>query len=464
MKTFRPHHPGHRYWTFVVLVAILYNVFAIPFRLGFSDFPMSPNFLYFDLIADIILLLDININLHTAVLDQGELITDPSAIRRHYLQRKGRVDLLASLPLDWLLMATTLFNPTTILLLRSLRLLRIGRIFQYFRHWEGYIRGNPSVIRAAQLLMVVFIINHCVGCAWYFIARMQDLGPSTWFAAEGLAGSDVYRIYLRSIYWALTTLTTVGYGDITPESNLETVFTMGVMLMGVSMYAYTIGNIASLIANLDHKNAVFRQKMDAMNRYMSYRDLPSDLQLRVRQYYEYLWSFNKGMDEEEILNNLSPSLRTEVAVYLNRDIIQQVPLFKGCSTSFIEALVMKLKAQIVGPGEYIIRQGDIGHEMYFISKGDVEIVSEDKGLVLGGLKEGDFFGEVALLYTERRTASVKAKTGCHLFVLTKADLDGLLDYYPEFAEPMHRNARRKHEQATLIHEERGSLWRPEQAK
>jgi hypothetical protein len=254
-------------------------------------------------------------------------------------------------------------------------------------------------------------------------------------------------------------MTTVGYGDITPETNPETLFTLLVMVMGVSMYAYVIGDVSTLIANIDARQTLFRQKMDAVNQYMAYHDLPHELRQRVRRSCEYYWSCNHGMGVTGLLNDVSPPLRTEIALYLNRDIIEKVPLFKGCSIAFIESLVTRLHAQVIGPEEFICRKGDVGQEMYFISKGAVAILDEDdQESVVSTLAEGSYFGEVALLYTERRTATVKALTYCHLFVLSKTDLDELLQLYPEFAEHMHQNARRNYERAKL--DLTGSLWRP----
>lgn len=98
---------------------------------------------------------------------------------------------------------------------------------------------------------------------------------------------------------------------------------------------------------------------------------------RVHDYYEYLWSRQRGLDESEILSDLPKSIRTDIALFLNKEVLEKVPFFKDASENFINVLVRLLKPQVCAPGEFIIKYGDIGREMYFINKGVVVVCSED---------------------------------------------------------------------------------------
>ena len=79
----------------------------------------------------------------------------------------------------------------------------------------------------------------------------QTFPSKSWVVLNGIEHSDVVTQYIRSLYWTVTILTTVGYGEITPHLNYEYVFTSLVMIIGAFMYAFIIGNIASLISTLD---------------------------------------------------------------------------------------------------------------------------------------------------------------------------------------------------------------------
>jgi glucose-6-phosphate 1-dehydrogenase len=117
---------------------------------------------------------------------------------------------------------------------------------------------------------------------------------------------------------------------------------------------------------------------------------------------------------------------------VNRGVIEKVPLFAGCDEVFHHQLAMVLKPDVFAPGDFIIKKGDVGQEMYFVVGGDVDVLDGDK--VLATLGAGSNFGETSLLLSEKRTASIRAKTYCDLFVLDKADFNKVLRDHPQFAK------------------------------
>ena len=193
---------------------------------------------------------------------------------------------------------------------------------------------------------------------------------------------------------------------------------------------------------------------------MQYRKIPVELQRRVLSYYEFLWSENKALNEDEIFNDLPVSLRTEVALHLNSEVLESVPFFQGADTGFLHTIVTMLKPQVFCPGDTVIRRGEIGHEMFFISKGVMEILAEDDVTPVHCHGAGGFFGEVALLFGKKRTATVRAKTHCDVFVLTKKDLDHALDFYPEFSEKLFEVGRQRYESVTGQQNKTPSSWKP----
>ena len=114
---------------------------------------------------------------------------------------------------------------------------------------------------------------------------------------------------------------------------------------------------------------------------------------------------------------------------VNRDILERVPLLKGGGPVLLHNLAMMLNPVVYEAGETIIRQGEMGQEMYFISRGQAE-AHDAAGKVLRTLTDGEFFGEISLLLAQPRSASVRAATTCDLFVLHKADFDRALEGFP----------------------------------
>lgn len=115
------------------------------------------------------------------------------------------------------------------------------------------------------------------------------------------------------------------------------------------------------------------------------------------------------------------------------DTLKKVDIFQDGDILFLSQVIQALRPKMVSAGETIIRKGEIGHEMYLLVHGEVEVLDED-GTVVTVLKDGDFFGEVALLMSTPRNANVRARTSCDLFVLEKADFNRILRDHPQFAQ------------------------------
>jgi len=115
---------------------------------------------------------------------------------------------------------------------------------------------------------------------------------------------------------------------------------------------------------------------------------------------------------------------------INRAVLEKVPLFAGTSSVFLHGLALVLKPALFAAGDVIVRKGEPGAEMYFVARGEVEVDNGERLIALG---EGDFFGEKSLLLAEPRSATVRARTQCDLYVLEKADFMRVLKDHPKFA-------------------------------
>jgi glucose-6-phosphate 1-dehydrogenase len=128
---------------------------------------------------------------------------------------------------------------------------------------------------------------------------------------------------------------------------------------------------------------------------------------------------------------------------ITTEVLERCELFKGGAPQFLNALIMALRPVVASAGEMILNKGDLAAEMYFIVRGEVEVL-DGHGKVIATLKEGGFFGEVGVLMSQPRTASVRAKTLCDLFVLEKAEFSRILREQPQFAEKVMKVAKERY--------------------
>ena len=331
-------------------------------------------------------------------------------------------DLLTALPLGPL--ATLLAPGAPYVLLSFLHLLpivRLARTTVAAREWQQSSPKGTGLRRVVSTLIAIGLLIHWVGC-WQLAVYERD------------AVSPFIMQYLHSVYWTVTTMTTIGYGDITPDKSepLELLFTILIMALGAGAFGFVIGNIATIMSNVDFARNQHMDRMQRINAFMEYNDMPTDVRSRVQGYYSYLWRTRKGFNEAAILDELPTSLRREVEMHLRRDIVAKVPFFQGASNIMLYAIVEHLKPRIALPDEMIIRRGEIGKSMYFIASGRVDVLAADGATPVATLTEGNFFGEIALLEQVPRSADVRSVTYCDLYTLEKTALDDVIEKYPDF--------------------------------
>jgi hypothetical protein len=422
-------------WDIAIVVLIIFSCVIISYQVAFDPNGNHINVIVIYLI-DLFFILDIYFNFFTSYSHQGIEFTDPQKIKRHYLRTFFPIDVIANFPFELVVLLIgelSILNVSLVLILRLFRLLRVIRLFKIFHHWSEKSWTNSGILRIQKFLIIILLVIHWIACIWFLTAYVSKFPLNSWAVRAGIENADSFTQYLRSLYWAIVTMTTVGYGDITPLRNTEYILTIFVILLGATTYAFMIGNIASLISKIDSVKVNFWNRIDSANQYLRYKKVPEDLNERVRKYYEYIWAKHRGLDQNLFLEDLPESLRLETMQYIARDIIEKVPIFKLSSQNLKDILLISIKPKIYPPDSVIAKEGELGNEIYFLSKGTAQVMTIDKKLY-ATLKDGEYFGDISLLLGERRTASVKASSYCEFLLLTKEKFDQIKNDYSEFKD------------------------------
>ncbi|XP_037031741.1 potassium/sodium hyperpolarization-activated cyclic nucleotide-gated channel 2 isoform X9 [Bradysia coprophila] len=443
------------YWDLCMLLLLVANLIILPVAISFFNDDLSTRWIAFNCMSDTIFLIDIVVNFRTGIMQQDnaeQVILDPKLIAQNYLKTWFFLDLISSIPLDYIFL---IFNnkdfsdsfqilhagrALRILrlakLLSLVRLLRLSRLVRYVSQWEEvYFLNMASVfMRIFNLICMMLLIGHWSGCLQFLVPMLQGFPSNSWVAINELQETYWLEQYSWALFKAMSHMLCIGYGRFPPQSLTDMWLTMLSMISGATCYALFLGHATNLIQSLDSSRRQYREKVKQVEEYMAYRKLPRDMRQRITEYFEHRYQ-GKFFDEDCILGELSEKLREDVINYNCRSLVASVPFFANADSNFVSDVVTKLKYEVFQPGDIIIKEGTIGTKMYFIQEGVVDIVMAN-GEVATSLSDGSYFGEICLLTNARRVASVRAETYCNLFSLSVDHFNCVLDQYPLMRKTM----------------------------
>ncbi|XP_074602598.1 cyclic nucleotide-gated channel beta-3-like [Brevipalpus obovatus] len=426
-------------WLMIVTIAYLYNCWIIFLR---SSFPYQTQsnlktFFILDYASDFIFLLDVLFfKSRVTFVEKGQVIRDVRRCRQHYHESSMfRFDCLALMPLDIFYL---LIGPKSIL--RLPRLLKVQTFWQFFDRVDALAKW-PYFFRILRTLTYMMFLIHLNACAFYYISYLEGFDANEWvYDNKGNA-------YIRCLYFSIRTATSISGKMPKPTNSYEYMFMTFSWLLGIFVFAFLIGQIRDIVATASQNKAHYRQILDSILRYMDNLNLPDDTKCRVRQWITHTWEQQKLFNENKIFYTLPMKIRTDLAMDIHYKMLSQVDLFKECDKNVIRDIAVKLKPILFLPGNYICCKGEVGYEMYIVSKGKVNILREDR---IGNesriceLGPGGVFGEIAVLGIpglSRRTASVRSVGYSNLFMLSKSDLWDTLRNYPETQKKLHNKAK-----------------------
>ncbi|XP_012556302.2 potassium voltage-gated channel unc-103 isoform X1 [Hydra vulgaris] len=435
-------------WDWFILLLVMYTAIATPYMVTFLS-GTNKLLTLIDTVIDFIFLIDILLNFRTSFVDSSnEVVYNPYRIAKNYLKGWFILDFLAAFPFQ-LICLILKTNQTTVLISlgKSARLRRLVRITRKVDMYSEY--------NIALLLLLVFgftLIAHWFACLWYaigvkectsqnnlgWLAKLNNDLNNTYNRTEGL---DLTTTYLTALYFTLSSMTSVGFGNVSANTNIERLFTIIIMLAGALMYAIIFGNITAIIHRLYSGLARYHSTMRRVRRFIRFYQIPSPLRQRLEDYSQYDYSYTNGIDMNEILSHFPEGLQAEVCLHLNRNLFARNLAFRGVPPGCLRTLSLKLKTTRYTPGNYIIHYGDEIVNLMWIERGTLEVLQGDKVIfVLGKCDSfGENFGAVYDRLVGKSCASVRALTYCDIQSISREDMLSSMRAYPEFHRSFNRN-------------------------
>ncbi|XP_059148372.1 potassium voltage-gated channel subfamily H member 2-like [Physella acuta] len=461
------YSPFKAVWDWIILLLVIYTAIFTPYAAAFllseeknsNKSPATIQERYsepltiIDLIVDIMFIVDIFINFRTTYVNKNdEVVSHPGKIAVHYFKGWFLIDVVAAIPFDLLLFGSETDETTTLIgLLKTARLLRLVRVA---RKLDRYSEYGAAVL---LLLMATFaLIAHWLACIWYAIGNMErslntnipkigwldQLANQThqYYNSNDIhSGPTIKSKYVTALYFTFSSLTSVGFGNVSPNTNSEKIFSILIMLIGSLMYASIFGNVSAIIQRLYSGTSRYHTQMLRIKEFIRFHQIPNPLRQRLEEYFQHAWSYTNGIDMNMVLKSFPECIQADVCLHLNRNLLQNCPAFKSASPGCLRTLSMKFKTTHVPPGDTLVHRGDVLSALYFISRGSIEILKDD--IVVAILGKDDVFGENICKYETvgKSSCNVRALTYCDLHKIHRSDLLEILDMYPEFSEDFRKN-------------------------
>ncbi|GMF51410.1 unnamed protein product [Phytophthora fragariaefolia] len=379
---------------------------------------------------------------------------------RRWWRNKTRylLDVATSIPLDLLLYLPPLSTSTVpnnrwfyVSLLQLNKLPRIWESIESSERLTQFLGADLNLpfkenrLRFIRTACVYLLSGHWIACLWYRLCLYAyEMYGDSWLSTYKMLPVDCFgtledipvsRRYLRSLHFAIGSITTVFYGDVVSMNVVETVVEIAFIVVCILIFGVLVGAQGELIeSNYKHK-MLFEQNLIELYYFLKNNDVPRDVRQRLRLYYTNTWLKYHGHDDLEGVRGLSTLLVEDIFQYTLRDFANGVSILKSCDESFLRSLLTCLKHIICSPTEAVVRKGDVDRSMYFIAKGKVLVQGPGFELVK---QEGDFFGELSLLYGIPRSATCSSLGVSLLYVLEWETYEKLLADYPEYREQNRR--------------------------
>ncbi|CAO2828382.1 unnamed protein product [Amaranthus hypochondriacus] len=414
-----PIHSNYRCWETLMVALVAYTAWVYPFEVAFMKSTSAPKRQLFiaDNIVNVFFALDIVLTFFVAYFDSRTqlLVYDSRKIALRYLSTWFIMDVASTIPYEALALLFTGKYKVSLSysLLGLFRFWRLRRVKQFFTRLEKDIRFSYFWVRCTRLLFVTLFLVHCAGCLYYLLADRYPHEGKTWIGSmnPNFRETSLWVRYISAIYWSITTMTTVGYGDLHAVNTIEMIFIIFYMLFNLSLTAYLIGNMTNLVVEGTRRTMEFRSSIEAASSFVSRNRLPTRLKDQILGYMCLRFKA-ENLNQFQLIEQLPNSIYKSICQHLFLPTIEKVYLFRGLSTKTLLLLVASTKAEYLPPREDIIMQKEAAEDIYIIVSGEVEMIDyeNEKEIVVGTLFAGDIFGEVAALCCTPQSFTFRTKT------------------------------------------------------
>jgi CRP-like cAMP-binding protein len=436
------------YWNSIMLISVCYVFTGMPWVLAFLDEHPWNNTMILEVVIDGIFFIDMIITFNSSYYNIDKvLVTDRKLIALKYIKGMFFIDLVSIFPFY-------MFDPSNSKSFRSntfVRLIKITKMIRIFKaskllkvikhlsdsdtigYWDDLIMSYRGTSRLVSAIVVVLIFAHINSCFWYFFAKIDGFSPDTWVTRGGFEDDSIGMLYLRSLYFNFTVMTTVGLGDIVAYTMTEMVFCIFLMLLGIGFYSFLVGTLSSVLTSIDAKAGILYSKYDLIEKFAKETFLPENIAKEMKKFCK-----NNGekqiMEEDRrltLINMMDINLRYDIAMNMFDKLPKQIFFFLRQEKSFIVDIIPRLKYVETGVDEILFDKGEYPTHLYFLAQGRVNFVYGANKITFKTMIPGSYFGEIEIIEKSPRKFYGICETPCKILLMEVSIFNYIKHKYPD---------------------------------
>jgi len=472
-----PNSTWMGWWSGCVVAALIFTCIVTPFEVALLETKFDilfganlvVNFVY---LVDIVIIFSTKIKVETRT--QAKWVSSRKEIARKYVKSWFFLDLVSTLPFDLLSIAGDKASAQAysrfkmlrfIRLLKLIKLVRVLKSSNNFEYILNQLTINCGMASLYKMLVGLFCLAHWEACMWALIgltgsSRLicteteRELtqfyhipgDPYWWYGGgkgphendgtswvsqlylhsgkvSGDSPCSVWDLYSVSLHWSIMTITSIGYGDVSPVKQSEYWFSCIAMLISSGCWAYIIGTCCGIVSQLDPYQQKYELGLDALNFMLKDREVPFALQIKLRRFFRESKHLQRVVQYKDINANMSECLRGEVALHSSANSLFKVWFLRYSSKPFIVQIAQALKPELLGIREEFPRAV---RRMNIVERG----ICIRGGMVFTAGQS--FGGEEILLSSTYLMKDVSAISMTYVEVnfLTRSDLKNILEDFP----------------------------------
>ncbi|OMJ72996.1 hypothetical protein SteCoe_28423 [Stentor coeruleus] len=433
-----PHGYFYLLWTLLISICLFYLATYGTYYIAFWEYNQDSVQMRIEIIIDIIFILDLFLTMNLAYYDKNN----------YFVAKKWKIllnsffgweilDLVSAVPFGIIMLFGSYERIPKIVffrympkLLRLMKTIKKLRNFLFIRKIDYFVIIYGKTIHTIRIFFILSLFIHLVSCFFYISAKFDDFDIDTWVSRNHLNNATPSERYLASVYWAITTLATIGYGDIVPFTTTEKIIAILWMIMGVYVVSFSIGQFTILYSSQSIRDSLVNQMLIIVEDYSKSTFISSTVKKRLKLCVHNLSIINRTCKIEKILKDIPSDLKYEIAANIHNQAMLKIPFFTIKDKKFISTLAFMLDYVVVSAQKNLWTKNEFADGIFFIIEGRVKYIHDE--LLFFVYNEGQYFGDIEIFLKQERKFSAYSCNACKLFKITKHCLHMIKKIFSDF--------------------------------